>query len=168
MKNLLGVARKYHIQVVMVDTDGMDFGSRIWMHEKHFLSVQSLGQQGYIRKQEYQPVHQVLYDQHIVNIIRLHTVFLVNQNLLLENIQTLELPPMQTTFHKLYGISPLMGLTYMMQQFKHDLLVNSKQLTSIKLSKLVIYKSMQVFSIIPFTTCNIFCSNQTPINLFQS
>ena len=31
-------------------------------------------------------VHQVLYDKHIVNVIRLHTVFLVNQTLLLENI----------------------------------------------------------------------------------
>ena len=70
----------------MVDTNGMDFGSRIWMHEKHSLSVQSLGKQGYVSKQEYQPVHQVLYDKHIANVIRLHTVFLVNQTLLLENI----------------------------------------------------------------------------------
>ena len=31
-------------------------------------------------------VHQVLYDKHIANVIRLHTVFLVNQTLLLENI----------------------------------------------------------------------------------
>ena len=43
MKNLLGVAKKYHIYVVMVDTNGMDFGSRFWMHEKHSLSVLGLG-----------------------------------------------------------------------------------------------------------------------------
>ena len=30
--------------------------------------------------------HQVLYDKHIANVIRLHTVFLVNQTRLLENI----------------------------------------------------------------------------------
>lgn len=43
MSNLLGMSIKYHAQVGMVDTYGMNFGSRFWMHEQHSRSVQSLG-----------------------------------------------------------------------------------------------------------------------------
>ena len=43
------------------------------------------------------------------------------------------------------------------QKLNHELLESSKQLPSVKLSKIVIYKSMQVFSNIPSTTCNTFC-----------
>ena len=51
----------------------------------------------------------------------------------------------------------------MMQELKHELLEGSKQLQSIKLSKTVIYKSMQVFSNIPTTTRSISISNQAQI-----
>ena len=50
MKYLLGMVENTTQQVVMVDTNGMGFGSRFWMHEKHSLSVQGLGQQGCLKQ----------------------------------------------------------------------------------------------------------------------
>ena len=50
MKYLLGVAGNTTQQVGMVDTNGMSFASRFWMHEKHSLSVQGLGQQGHLKQ----------------------------------------------------------------------------------------------------------------------
>ncbi len=61
---------------------------------------------------------------------------------------------MQTSFNKLYGISPLIGLNYMMQELKHDLLEISKQLPSIKLFKTTYQLPHEAFSV----------SNQIAIN----
>ena len=120
----------------------------------------------YVSKQEYKLVHQVLYDKHIANVIRLHTVFLVNQTLLLENIDLRGTTDANQIFNKLYGSSSLIGLTHVMHKFNHDLLVNSKQLTSIKLSILVIYKIKQVF---PYTNYHMqHFLNQPNTNQFIS
>ena len=40
----------------------------------------------YVSKHEYQPIHQVLHDEHSASVIKPHTVFLVNRTRLLENI----------------------------------------------------------------------------------
>jgi len=40
----------------------------------------------YVSKHEYQPIHQVLHDEHSASVIKPHTVFLVNRTHLLENI----------------------------------------------------------------------------------
>ena len=54
---------------------------------------------------------------------------------------------MQTNFNKLYGSSPLIGLNYMMQELKHDLLESSKQLPSIKLFKTIYQLPHEAFSV---------------------
>ena len=79
----------------------------------------------------------------------------------------LELPMMQrSNISKLYSSSSLIAFTYMMHKSKHYLLGNLKQLTSIKLLKTVIYKTY-VSILYHYHMHSIFCSNQTPINLFE-
>ena len=50
MKYLFGMAGNTTQQVVMVDTNGIGFGSRFWMHEKLSLSIQGLGQQDCLKQ----------------------------------------------------------------------------------------------------------------------
>ena len=42
--------KRYHVWVGMVDSAGKIFGSRVWMHEQHSRSVQSLGSQRFYSK----------------------------------------------------------------------------------------------------------------------
>ena len=142
----------------MVDTDGMNFGSRV-------LDAQArvLDQQGYLSKHKLSTSTARTYTINMVEkITRLHIGFLVNQNLSLENIQTLELPMIQIKYQQALQ----QFFTYMMHKSKHYLLGNSKQLTSIKLLKTVIYKTY-VSILYHYHMHSIFRSNQTPINLFE-
>ena len=61
---------------------------------------------------------------------------------------------MQTKFQQALRSSPLIGLNYMMQELKHDLLESSKQLPSIKLFKIIYHLPHEAFSV----------SNQIAIN----
>ena len=148
----------------MVDTDGMDFGSRFWMHKKHFLSVQSFRlARLFEANTRYQLVHQDLHEINCKHYKTLRCPPCYSNTF----FQKISIPQRYQTckpnFNQLYGSSSLIGFNHMIQELKHELLESSKQLPNIKLSKTVIYKSMQVFSNIPSTTRSISISNQAHI-----
>ena len=71
----------------MVDTDGMDFGSRVLDAQAAFpLSTEFRLARLFKQTQTVNRYNKNLYDTYTWKIIRLHIVSLVNQNLLLENI----------------------------------------------------------------------------------
>ena len=134
------------------------FWLKVWMHEKHSLSVQSLGQQGCLKQTQdinwYNKTYMKTNCKHY-NTLRCPPCY---SNTFYQKISRPQrYQTCKPNFNQLYGSSPLIGFNYMIQELKHELLESSKQLPSIKLSKTVIYKSMQVFSNIPSTTCSIFC-----------
>ena len=71
----------------MVDTDGMDFGLKVLDAQAAFpLSTEFRLARLFKQTQTVNRYNKNLYKKHGWKIIRLHIVFLVNQNLSLENI----------------------------------------------------------------------------------
>ena len=154
----------------MVDTGGMDFGSRFWMYKKHSLLVQILGQQGYYKQTSLSTKIARVYINTWFDKTQTPTVFLVNTQLSSKKLSR----PLWTSYHATdiiaenpHSSSSLIAITYMINKLKHDILDSSKLLTSIKLLKTMIYKNLcKHFIPLPHVQ-HIFWSNQTPINLFK-
>ena len=139
----------------MVDTNGMGFGSRFWMHEKYSLSVQGFWLARLFEANSSMNRYSKTYIRTYCNHYKTLHCLLVVQTPLPENIQTFrETNDANQIFNKLYGSSPLIGSNYMMQELKHDLLESSKKLPSIKLFKTIYQLPHAAFSV----------SNQIAIN----
>ena len=149
----------------MVDKNGIVFGSRIWMHEKHSLLVQSLGQQGCLKQTHdinwYNKAYMKTYCKHYKT---LHCLPCRSNTFTRKYLDLRDTNHANQISTKLYGSSPLIGLNYMMQELTHDLLESSKQLQSIKLSNTMIYKNKHVFSIYHLPHVAFSVSNQIAIN----
>src|SRR5664279_2515684 len=84
MKNLLGMAGKYHVWVGMVDTSGKVFGSRFWMHEQHSRLVLSFRLAKAFSKHVMLTGTRIIIHHAIRLTTKLHIIFLVNQRLLMK------------------------------------------------------------------------------------